>query len=212
MQCYTSLLILVLFYEVVVPSSCTIVIGTYGCDCTVIYNCFRDIYAETTQNAPMPAEFALQFLFRDLTSDADIIGPYFLAGKTMDSRTLFPCVGLVLFESYNLRIRALIMDGASYNLSLVQYICDRSFGAKGSLAESSASFPNPITGDPVFVVICPSHLLKNCINAIFSSQDGGTKRLQLRTGPISWKTIEDLWNREVERNAKWSNSACSWYA
>lgn len=149
----------------------------------------------------MPAEFALQFLFRDLTSDADIVGPYFLAGRTMDSRTLFPCVHdtIMLFESYNLRIRALVMDGASYNLSLAQYLCDRTFGAKGSLHEPSAQFPNPLSGDPVFVIICPSHLLKNCINAIFSSKEGGTKQLQIASGNLTWNAIEGMWNRKVDR-------------
>lgn len=163
--------------------------------------CFRDIYADSQEDTPLPAEYALQFLYRDLTSDADIIGPYFLAAKTMDSKSLCPCVHdtLQLFESYRLRVRALVLDGASYNMSLVQYLCDRTFGAKGSLEEPSAYFRNPVTGDPVFVIICPSHLLKNCINAIFSSQEGGTKRLSTPGGPLNWKVIEDMWDREVQR-------------
>ncbi len=40
-------------------------------------NNLHDIYRSLESKEPTPAEYMLQFLWRDLTSSYDIIGPYF---------------------------------------------------------------------------------------------------------------------------------------
>ena len=70
------------------------------------------------------------------------------------------------------------------------------------IATSKTWFENPFNEDlKVFCVICPSHQLKNQINALFSSKAGGTKlfTLSFHTPYFGWQSIRDLYKREIDR-------------
>lgn len=99
-----------------------------------------------------------QLLYRDLTSSSDIVGPLLFSSRTMESRTLWPCVyeTMRLFRSYALKIMALIMYGASYNLLLIQYMCHRRFGAKAVMFRSNI----PTCLDSVLVLLESTKLAK----------------------------------------------------
>ena len=64
----------------------------------------------------------LQFLWRDLTSDYDIIGPYLTSSGMVDSSFTSSCVlnTVKLFQRHGLSTSSLICDGASSNLSLIK--------------------------------------------------------------------------------------------
>ena len=64
----------------------------------------------------------LQFLWRDLTSDYDIIGPYLTSSGMVDSSFTSSCVlnTVKLFQRHGLPTSSLICDGASSNLSLIK--------------------------------------------------------------------------------------------
>ncbi len=101
------------------------------------------------------AIYILQFLWRDLTSSFDVVGPYFTSNGPLESKSkshlyqFFTCV--------------MVCDGASSNVSAIKSFC----GVSGAYAISSDKddkhaiqpwFSNPF--DPerkVFWVICPSH-------------------------------------------------------
>lgn len=80
-----------------------------------------DIY-QTIDEPVSQTEYILQFLWRDLTSDYDIIGPYFTSPKTMDSKFIVSCVldTIKLFHLKGLLTSLLVCDGASSNLTSIK--------------------------------------------------------------------------------------------
>lgn len=66
--------------------------------------------------------YIMQFLWRDLTSDFDVIGPYFTCPSTIETHFLHFIVTrtMLAFTQFGFSVRALFYDGASTNLSLIQ--------------------------------------------------------------------------------------------
>lgn len=64
--------------------------------------------------------YMLQFLWRDLSSDYDVIGPYFNCPYTMETPYLHSIVikTVLAFCRSGFFVRSLLCDGASSNLSL----------------------------------------------------------------------------------------------
>ncbi|XP_065887616.1 uncharacterized protein [Dysidea avara] len=61
-------------------------------------------------------------------------------------------------------------------------------------------FVNPFNPPKlVHWLICPSHQLKNMINALHSSRSGGTKNFLLNGSEFGWQAIIDLYMRECGR-------------
>ena len=81
-----------------------------------------DVYQVLDSNLAQQTSYILQFLWRDLTSDFDIIGPYFTYSKTMDSKFVLSCVleTIKLFHLHGLSMMLLVCDGASTNLSTLK--------------------------------------------------------------------------------------------
>lgn len=109
--------------------------------------------------------YVLQFLWRDLTSRYDVIGPYFTCAGSWDHKLWCVMRTIQAFTLYSFNVRVLVCDGASSNLALIKLLCGYEHGQL-PLADGddqfavSASFENPYEDDEdkrVFVVICPSH-------------------------------------------------------
>ncbi|XP_073239015.1 uncharacterized protein [Porites lutea] len=154
--------------------------------------------------------YILQFLWRDLTSSFDVIGPYFTCAGSWDHQFLLECVfrTLQVFTLYNFKVRVFVCDGASANLALIKLLC----GYKREqlpLCDGedpfavTASFQNPYEDQPrdkrVFIVVCPSHQLKNTIAALYSSRPGGTKLFTKDGVEFGWQPIIDQYERDQER-------------
>ena len=79
-------------------------------------------------------------MWRDITSDFDVIGPYFTCEKSLEMKFLAACLfkAMYVFETYNSHILGLICDGASCNLAMLKRLCDRS-GRYGSDMNSEVS-------------------------------------------------------------------------
>ena len=60
--------------------------------------------------------YNLQFLWRDLTSNFDIVGPYFTSSKTMEGKFILACV-METVQLHGLKISLLVCDGVSSNLT-----------------------------------------------------------------------------------------------
>lgn len=100
--------------------------------------------------------YILQFLWRDLSSDFDVLGPYFTLSKTAEARYLHPMVtkAMLVFHQYGFHVRCLLCDGASSNLSLLKQFC----GARKDEDEiTETKFTSPLDGKNVHVMVCPSH-------------------------------------------------------
>jgi len=66
--------------------------------------------------------YILQFLWRDLTSDFDIVGPYFTSSSTVQNKFLLDCVLEIveLFQMHGLKTSLLVCDGDSSNIPTIK--------------------------------------------------------------------------------------------
>ena len=84
-----------------------------------------DVYSSVIQSGCQKASYIVQFLWRDLTSGYDMIGPYFPVPNSMDANTLqqFFMLCLKSFSAYGFRVSIVLWDGASSNLTLLKMLC-----------------------------------------------------------------------------------------
>lgn len=86
--------------------------------CLIVYS-LQDIKddASTRQTS-----YILQFLWRDLTSSFDIVGPYYTSAKSLESKFIFSCVieTLKMFHFHGLKTSLLVCDGAAPNLTMIK--------------------------------------------------------------------------------------------
>lgn len=126
----------------------------------------HDIYAHLDPDQrQLETRYILQFVWRDLTSKFDIVGPYYTSNSGFDTKFTMACFhdALLLFETYKFRTIAIVGDGASWNHSLFKKLCGYTgkFGVDavpdGEYFEVPASFINPFSGCRVWCIVCPSH-------------------------------------------------------
>ena len=129
----------------------------------------HDIYqALDPDKIPEAANYNLQFLWRDLTSDFDVIGPYFSTKESLKHRFIISCIleTMRLFHNYNFLVHGLVGDGASTNLTSFKMLCCGEAGAftKGQGAdphEVKAWFKNPYMPTlKTYCFICASHQVR----------------------------------------------------
>ena len=177
------------------------------------FGLLHDVYDDINPNQdPVPAEFNLQFLWRDLTSDFDVVGPYFSSPHSYDHRFVIAAVreSMRLFHACNFLVVGLVCDGASTNLAAIKLLCTRrrgTFGVNHDNADQHMVAPwfrnyfYPTLF--VYCCICPSHQLKNMINALYQSRAtaAGTKLFKITENSpyFGWQTIKDMYNREEHR-------------
>ena len=129
----------------------------------------HDIYrtldgTESTQQM----SYILQFLWRDLTSSFDIVGPYFTCCGSLASKFILACVleTLRLFQMYGFRTSILVCDGAAANLTTIKATMGvhGAFGVKQGKEDPHLVEPffiNPFNPpNKIFWIICPSHQVR----------------------------------------------------
>lgn len=82
-----------------------------------------DIYKFlSSDDSTQQTSYILQFLWRDLTSSFDIVGPYFTSSTTLESKFTLSCVleTVKLFQLHGLETLLLVCDGASTNLTTIK--------------------------------------------------------------------------------------------
>ena len=84
----------------------------------------HDVYSTAVQPGSQKASYIVQFLWRDLTSGFDLIGPYFPIESSMSSSVLQELITLRLkaFSSYGVKVAILLCDGASSNLTVLKLL------------------------------------------------------------------------------------------
>ena len=123
------------------------------------------------EESPKPAEYVLQFLYRDMSSSFDFIGPYFTKAAAFTSDDIYEYFLQVLrcFEASGFNVRGVICDGASSNLSLIRKITEQ----EGDIPISEeARFGTPYIprilhpyrrGMYIYWIICPSHQVEETL-------------------------------------------------
>ena len=81
-----------------------------------------DVYQMLDDDVAHQTCYILQFLWRDLTSDYDIIGPYFTCSKSLEAKFIISCVleTVKLFQLHSLKTSIIVCDGASSNLAAIK--------------------------------------------------------------------------------------------
>ena len=124
------------------------------------YASLHDVYESLdTDEKCQKTSYIIQFLWRDLSSEFDVIGPYFTVSSTMESKFLHSMVTrtMLAFVQHGFSVRALLCDGASSNLSLLKLMC----GVDDESAPIEPWFQSPFDGKRVCVIVCPSHQVYN---------------------------------------------------
>ena len=167
----------------------------------------HDVYKEIESSDKIrKASYILQFLWRDITSNYDIIGPYYTSENGLDHQFIMACVleTIHLFSLYQFDVTLLICDGASANLKLLKLLC----GAEPKVYPVTdgtdryrvkTCFQNIYSKNNIHVIICPSHQLKNMVAALYSSRENGTKYFLLENSGLGWKSVTDMYKRELNR-------------
>ena len=166
----------------------------------------HDIYRELDDKKAVKASYILQFLWRDISSNVDIIGPYYTSEAGLDNKFIMACVfeAIHFFYLFGFKVVLLICDGASANLKLLKILCGEESGVyrvreNDERYSVKTKFLNVFTNEYVHVMICPSHQLKNMIAALYSSRRNGTKQFQYRDTLFGWYPIIDMYEREKNR-------------
>lgn len=156
-------------------------------------------------------QYMMQFYWRDLTANFDVLGPYFPSSRQMGHNTITTCVlnTIEVFNKYGFITSVLVCDGSSSNLATVKLLCSETSGAYGSRPDISDQhdikcwFENPFqSSSNIYFIICPTHQMKNMINALYSSSQCRAKAFVKTEGgqTFGWKAIADLYEREVRRS------------
>lgn len=128
----------------------------------------HDLYAIlNNESHALKANYILQTLWRDTSSDCDIVGPYYSSCDGFKAKFLIACImdSIQKLDSFGFHVSLLIVDGASANLSMLRLL----MGSKGVFGVNKDSkephkispcFTNPFTGAQIHLVICPSHQVK----------------------------------------------------
>ena len=138
-------------------------------DMSSLHDAYQIVNEDT---ATKQTSYILQFLWRDLTSSFDVVGPYFTSNGQLESKFIVSCIlrTVRLFHLYRFYTFVLVCDGASANVSAVKYFSGVS-GAYGK--DEHAVDKHGIQPwfthifDPskkIFWVICPSHQVRSDTN------------------------------------------------
>ena len=129
-------------------------------------SCLHDVYQALDPDAlTKSTTYILQFLWRDLTSSFDVVGPYYSSSGSFESKFI---VGVVLetvkvFHLFGFQTSLLVCDGASCNMTAIKSTMQVSgvFGRNPSLSDPDKidpSFVNPFyPSRRIYWLICPSH-------------------------------------------------------
>lgn len=102
--------------------------------------------------------YILQFLWRDLTSPFDVVGPYYTSSGALESKFILSCVleSVKILHLYGFKTSLLVCDAAAPNVAVIKGTTGV-HGAYGD-GEVKTTFRNPF--DPSMTIhwlICPSH-------------------------------------------------------
>ena len=115
--------------------------------------------------ATQSTTYILQFLWRDLTSSFDLVGPYYTSNGTFESKFILGVVieTIKLYYMYSFNTSLLVCDGASPNLSTIKLTMGVTGVFSRDKSQPDADFISPTFVNPfnpsrnIHWIICPSH-------------------------------------------------------
>ena len=124
----------------------------------------HDIYLTlNSEESQRQATYMLHFLWRDLTSCFDVVGPYYSSAESVKSKFIVACVYETI-KLFHFQTSVLVCDGASANLTALKTTTGTSgaYGISDTPSKrhiiASPRFENPFNPPRmVYWMICPSH-------------------------------------------------------
>jgi hypothetical protein len=161
----------------------------------------HDIYEDLDpQRRTRHTNYILQYMWRDLVADFDVLGPYYTAETSLEHKFLIACTidAMIKFQSHGFKTKVIVCDGASSNLKTIKTF----IGHRGTFqpdAHISPKFLNPLTNTYCYFITCPTHQLKNMIAALYSSRQHGTKNFEKNGIRFGWTAIFKLYEEDLNR-------------
>ena len=122
------------------------------------FSSLHDVYDGLSEDEKcQKTTYVVQFLWRELSSDFDIVGPYFNCSSSMEAQFLHSVVTRTMLAGF--QVRALVCDGASSNLSLFKVLCGYTNCETIDIAQPS--FKSPFDGKDIHLIVFPSHKVSN---------------------------------------------------
>ena len=174
----------------------------------------HDIFMQIDRNCKRKnTNYILQFLWRDLCSPFDVLGPYYTCFESLEHKFVIACVidSLRKLHCYGFKTKVVICDGASTNLTAIKYFCWHrgTFGhnvTDGVISHNiQPKVYNPLTDEYMYFIICPTYQMKNIIAQLYASRQGGAKAFEKDGIAFGWKPIREVYNNEVI-NAQQNNA------
>ena len=173
----------------------------------------HDIYL-TLDKKQQKTNYIMQFLWRDLCSQFDVLGPYYTSVNSLEHKFVLACIfdAMVKLHQYSFKTKVIMCDGASSNLTALKML----MGHRGTFGHSVKEdgivshvvipkFYNPYTLEDIYLMICPTHQLKNLVSQLYASREKGTKNFQNNGIFFGWKAIYAVYQRQI-KNAKDGNA------
>ena len=116
------------------------------------FSSLHDVYEDLDQEERcQKTKYVVQFMWRDLSSDFDVIGPYFSIPSTMETKYLHSLVTrtMLAFTQFGFGVKALLSDDAIAAISLMKLFC----GYKDDLEKPVPSFTSPFSGEIIFLIV-----------------------------------------------------------
>ena len=114
--------------------------------------------------------YVLQFLWRCIASDFNILGPYYTSTGGTKAKFILSTLSdaMHLFQLYGFITKVIVCDGTSNNLAAIKILTgfgngayeNKSLGSCEDIHHVQAWFTNPYTNKKVLIIICPSHQVK----------------------------------------------------
>ena len=109
----------------------------------------NDVYSLLLQsNTAKQTSYILQFLWRDLTSEFDIVGPYFTCSSSVEAKFVLACIleTVKLFQLHGLKTSVLVCDGGSSNIATIKasHGCHGAYSTSKGEVQSGALDVEPI--------------------------------------------------------------------
>ena len=85
----------------------------------------HDVFSSLENSADRKTSYVLQFLWKDLTSQYDMLGPYFTSSKSINTSFVLEqlTTTMAALAQFGFRTLVVVCDGASTNMSALKIIC-----------------------------------------------------------------------------------------
>jgi hypothetical protein len=108
------------------------------------------------------SQYVLQFLWRDMTSDFDLIGPYYTSTDGLNAEWTYHCMWETIrtLNRFGFQTDLVVLDAATTNMAMIEMCCGEANMDYASMQVQPACF-NPTTGRDMYFIVDPSHQYKN---------------------------------------------------